>query len=200
MRVDFNLNIGICGRVQPDGTVPGPNWCQPVVPQETTATPRKLPVVVRARPQDVTWGQVLAESKVVLFPELAVKVQPRGRTLVNLDTIVYTDESKVSTTTITLLGFPVAVEATPISYTWNFGDGTPALTTSTPGKPYPSKEITHKYMQRRAVSLTLTTNYAARFNVADTGWQYVDGTVPVTGPATPLQVREAVPVLVDPPN
>lgn len=136
----------------------------------------------------------------VLFPELAVKVQPRGRTLVNLDTIVYTDESKVSTTTITLLGFPVAVEATPISYTWNFGDGTPALTTSTPGKPYPSKEITHKYMQRRAVSLTLTTNYAARFNVADTGWQYVDGTVPVTGPATPLQVREAVPVLVDPPN
>ena len=136
----------------------------------------------------------------VLFPELAVKVQPRGRTLVNLDTIVYTDESKVSTTTITLLGFPVAVEATPISYTWNFGDGTPALTTSTPGKPYPSKEITHKYMKRGAVSLTLTTNYAARFNVANTGWQYVDGTVPVTGPATPLQVREAVPVLVDPPN
>ena len=136
----------------------------------------------------------------VLFPELAVKVQPRGRTLVNLDTIVYTDESKVSTTTITLLGFPVAVEATPISYTWNFGDGTPALTTSTPGKPYPSKEITHKYMKRGAVSLTLTTNYAARFNVANTGWQYVDGTVPVTGPATPLQVREAVPVLVDPPD
>ena len=85
----------------------GADWCQPVVPQETTATRRRLPaVVVRARPQDVTWGQVLAESKVVLFPELAVKVQPRGRTLVNLDTIVYTDESKVSTTTITLLGFP----------------------------------------------------------------------------------------------
>ena len=200
-RVDFNLNIGICGRVQPDGTVPGPNWCQPVVPQETTAGRRRLPgVVVRARPQDVTWGQVLAESKVVLFPGLAVKVQPRGRTLVNLDTIVYTDESKVSTSTVTLLGFPVVVEATPISYSWNFGDGTPVLTTSTPGKPYPAKEITHKYMKRGAVSLTLTTSYAARFNVADTGWQYVDGTIPVSGPATPLQVREAVPVLVDPPN
>jgi hypothetical protein len=53
-------------------------------------------------------------------------------------------------------------------------------------------------MKRGAVSLTLTTSYAARFNVAGTGWQYVDGTIPVTGPATPLQVREAVPVLVAP--
>jgi hypothetical protein len=201
VRADFHLNIGICGRMQPDGTVPGPNWCQPVVPVQTSATGRRLPaVVVVPRPQDVTWEQILAETKVVLFPELSVKVQPRGRTLVNLDTIVYTDESKVSTTTVTLLGFPVAVEATPISYTWNFGDGTPALTTSTPGKPYPSKEITHKYMKRGAVSLTLTTVYAARLNVANTGWQYVDGAIPITGPATPLQVREAVPVLVDPPN
>jgi hypothetical protein len=133
-----------------------------------------------------------------MFPGLSVKVQPNGRTLVNLDTIVYTDESKVSTTTVTLLGFPVVVEATPISYTWRFGDGSPALTTTTPGEPYPSKEITHKYMKRGSVSLTLTTNYAARFNVADTGWQYVGGTIPITGPATALQVREAVPVLVDP--
>ncbi|MGW7686497.1 PKD domain-containing protein [Kribbella sp. NPDC054772] len=139
-----------------------------------------------------------SETKNILFPGLSVKVQPTGRTLVNLDTIVYTDESRVSTTTVTLLGFPVVVEATPISYTWRFGDGSPALITSTPGKPYPSKEITHKYMKRGAVNLTLTTNYAARYNVANTGWQYVNGTVAITGPATALQVREAVPVLVDP--
>ncbi len=192
------MNRGICGRVQTDGTVPGPNRCQPGgVGRKITArtTP---PEVVRPRPEDVTWEQVRSETKNVMFPGLSVKVQPDGRTLVNLDTIVYTDDSKVSTTTVTLLGFPVVVEATPISYTWRFGDGTPALTTSTPGKPYPSKEITHKYMKRGAVSLTLTTNYAARFNVADTGWQYIDGTVPITGPATPLQIREAIPVLVDP--
>jgi hypothetical protein len=199
-RVDFKLNTGICGLMQADGTMPGPNRCQPVIPDEPLASRRRVPQVVAPRPQDVTWGMVLAETKVVLFPGLSVKVQPEGRTLVNFDTIVYTDESKVSTTPVTLLGFPVVVEATPISYSWNFGDGSPVLTTSTPGKPYPSKEITHKYMKRGAVSITLTTNYAARFNVAGTGWQYVDGTIPVTGPATPLQVREAVPVLVDPPN
>jgi hypothetical protein len=127
-----------------------------------------------------------------------VKVQPSGRTLVNMATIVYTDDSKVSTTTVTLLGFPVVVEATPISYTWDFGDRSPTVTTSTPGKPYPAAEITHKYLKREGVGITVTTNYAARFNVANTGWQYVEGTVPITGPATLLQVREAVPVLVDP--
>jgi hypothetical protein len=178
--------------------VPGPNRCQPGGIGRERIDPPTPPVVVLPRPEDITWEQVRSETKNIMFPGLSVKVQPNGRTLVNLDTIVYTDDSKVSTTTVTLLGFPVVVEATPISYTWRFGDGSPALTTSTPGKPFPSKEITHKYMKRGAVSLTLTTNYAARFNVADTGWQYIDGTVPITGPATVLQVREAVPVLVDP--
>jgi hypothetical protein len=193
---DFRINIGICGRVGPDGTVPGPTRCLPFVP--TTPDPKPTTVVVqRPRPSDVTWEQILAQHKDVLFAQLRVKVQPAGRTLVNLDTIIYTDQSKVSTVTVPLLGFPVVVEATPMSYTWNFGDGA-TLTTTSPGKPYPSKEITHKYMKRGSANVTVTTNYAARFNVAGTGWQYVDGTVPITGPATALLIREAVPVLVDP--
>jgi hypothetical protein len=194
---DLRLRIGLCGRVQPDGSVPGPDWCQPVIPEERR-TVRRVPRPPTPRPQDVTWEQVRSETRNVMFPGLSVKVQPTGRTLVNLDTIVYTDGSKMVTSTVTLLGFPVLVQATPLSYTWRFGDGSPELTTSSPGKPYPSKEITHKYMRRGGVSLTVTTNYAARFNVANTGWQYVDETIPVTGPATPLLVREAIPVLVDP--
>lgn len=196
---ELRLNTGLCGRQGADGTIPGPTRCQPVGPDPTVVTRQTLPpAVVQPRPEDVTWEQVLAESRVVLFPKLSVKVQPKDRTLVNLDTIVYTDESVVSTNTITLLGFPIVIEATPVSYSWNFGDGTSPLLTTTPGKPYPSKEVTHKYLKRGAVRLTLTTNYAARFNVAGTGWQYVEGTIPVTGPVTPLEVREAVPVLVEP--
>jgi hypothetical protein len=164
----------------------------------TTPDPKPTTAVVQPpRPSDVTWEQILTQYRDVLFAQLRVKVQPAGRTLVNLDTIVYTDQSKVSTVTVPLLGFPVVVEATPMSYTWNFGDGA-TLTTTSPGKPYPSKEITHKYMHRGSANVTVTTNYAARFNVAGTGWQYVDGTVPITGPATALLIREAVPVLVDP--
>jgi hypothetical protein len=196
--VPFRLNIGLCGRMGPDGTVPGPTRCQPFTP-DRPAVPDRPGGVVRPvpRPEDVTWEQIVAEYKDVLFPGLGLKVQPADRTLVNLDTIVYTDQNEMSVHTVTLLGFPVVVQATPMSYTWNFGDGK-TLTTTTPGKPYPSKEVSHKYMKRGDVSVTLTTNYAARYNVADTGWQYVDGTVPITGPATALLVREAVPVLVDP--
>jgi hypothetical protein len=198
------LNIGICGLPAPDGSGRiGPARCETDEPVEPPEPDEPTPsMAVRTRlpmPQDVTWEQVLNESKNVAFPGLPVNVQPAERTLVNLDTIVYTDRAKVSTKTVELLGFPVEVQATPMSYTWNFGDGT-SVTTESPGKPYPAKEITHKYMKRGAVSVTLTTHYAARFNVAGTGWQYIAGTVPITGPATPLQVREAVPVLVDPPN
>jgi hypothetical protein len=195
-RVDTKLNLGICGRPGADGTVPGPVRCQPVGPDEPVAPTPGVTAQV-PRPEDVGWEQVLAESRNVAFPGLTVKVQPVGRTLVNLETIVYTDQSRVSTARVTLLGFPVEVEATPMSYLWRFGDGA-SLSTTTPGKPYPAKEITHKYLRKGSVGLTLTTNYAARFRVAGGAWQYVDGTVPITGPATPLLVREAVPVLVDP--
>jgi hypothetical protein len=199
-RVPFRLNIGICGLPAPDGGGRmGPTRCEKAERLEPDEPTPSVAVTQLPRPQDVTWEQVLAETKNVAFPGLRVKVQPAVRTLVNLDTIVYTDQAKVSSTTVTLLGFPVVVEATPMSYTWRFGDGT-TVTTESPGKPYPAKEITHKYLKRGSVSIALTTNYAARFNVDGTGWQYINGTVPITGPATPLQVQEAVPVLVDPPN
>jgi hypothetical protein len=196
-KAPFRLNIGVCGRTGADGTIPGPTRCQPIGPDQPVVPTPGVAVEQVPQPQDVTWEQVLAETKSVLFPGLSVKVQPNTRTLVNLDTIVYTDESKVSTAQVAILGFPVDVEATPMSYRWSFGDGT-TLTTTTPGKPYPAKEITHKYLKRGNVSLTLTTNYAARFRVAGGAWQYIDGMVPITGPVTPLEVREAVPVLVEP--
>jgi hypothetical protein len=198
----FRLNISLCGFR--GANTPNLTRCLPALEKDLPAEPNQAVVTpsmaVRIRiprPEDVQWGQVLAESRNVLFPKLQVKVQPAGRTLVNLDTIVYTDESQVYRQTVTVLGFPVDVEAMPMSYTWSFGDGT-SVTTTTPGRPYPAKDITHKYMKKAGVRLTLTTNYAARFNVAGTGWQYVEGTVPITGPATALQVREAVPVLVEP--
>jgi hypothetical protein len=88
-RDDFRLNIGICGRVGPDGTVPGPTRCQPFTPDRPDVpTPPGGVVRQLPRPQDVTWEQILAQYKDVLFPGLSVKVQPVGRTLVNLDTIV----------------------------------------------------------------------------------------------------------------
>jgi hypothetical protein len=104
---DLRLDIGICGH---RGNAPGLTRCLPTEPDETVEPsqpePTQSAVVVIPipipRPEDVRWDQVVAESKDVLFPKLRVKVQPVGRTLVNLDTIVYTDQAKVSTATVTL--------------------------------------------------------------------------------------------------
>ncbi|MFI5735256.1 hypothetical protein ACIA49_34405 [Kribbella sp. NPDC051587] len=141
---------------------------------------------------------MFSESKDVLFKKLTVHVQPKDKTLLNQDTIVYTDKTGVLTYQVPILGFPVVVKATPSKYIWSFGDRT-SKTTYSPGAPYPSKEITHKYLKRGQVGLSVTVEYAASFQVAGGPIQYV-GPVPITGPSTPLQVREAVPVLVDPPR
>lgn len=198
---DFRLNKGLCGH--PGGNTPALTRCLPAIEDDPPVQPNlpevttSMAVAIRIpRPEDVTWDQVMTEVKAVVFPPLTVKVQPAGRTLVNLDTIVYTDKYKVYSQTVTVLGFPVEVQAAPMSYTWSFGDGT-TLTTEKPGSPYPSKEITHKYMKKGPVGLRLTVGYEARYNVSGTGWRYI-GTVPITGPTTALQVREAVPVLVEP--
>lgn len=199
-RPSFRLNVGICGRLGPDGTVPGPTRCQPTGPVQPRRPGRPVtpPRVVQPRPEDVAWEQVLAESRDVVFPKLTVHVQPKDRTLVNLETIVYTDDRGVTTVPVTVAGFRVIVRAVPTSYTWHFGDGS-SKTTESPGKPYPSKEIIHRYMKRGDVRLSVTVNYDASFEVQGLAPQFI-GAVPITGPATPLLVREAVPVLVAPPR
>lgn len=44
-------------------------------------------------------------------------------------------------------GATIEIKATPISYTWDFGDGTPPITTTSIGQPYPQavSDIRHLY-------------------------------------------------------
>jgi hypothetical protein len=89
----------------------------------------------------------------------------------------------------------VEVVATPVQYAWAFGDGTGA-TTSTPGDPYPSRSITHRYHDAQVtVHPQVTVSYRARFRVNGSGWQQIDETVSTTGPAASLRVAEATPLL-----
>ncbi|MCX6407727.1 MAG: hypothetical protein NTV28_12480 [Propionibacteriales bacterium] len=131
------------------------------------------------------------------MPALRVTVQPGGRTLVNVPTILHTDPRPVRES-ITLLGHDIDVEATPTRFTWHHGDGT-SRTTTRPGRPYPAKDVTHTY-QRTAdrVSIRVDTTYTVRFRVDDGAWTPLGQPLTATGAATPLQVTEAAPVLVAP--
>ncbi|HET6563301.1 MAG TPA: hypothetical protein VFG72_15610 [Marmoricola sp.] len=145
-------------------------------------------------PPTVTPGDVLSALRRIGLPRLDVEVQPAAKTLVNFDTIFWTDPETVALD-LTILGQGVDVVATPERYDWSFGDGTSAAT-QTPGNPYPSRSITHRYQDAQVtVRPQVTVAYSARFRVNGGGWQEIDETVSTTGPPGSLRVAEGTPLL-----
>jgi hypothetical protein len=146
----------------------------------------------------LTWVDVYNAIRNEKAAQKRVTIQPAGRTLVNADTIVYTSKDKWARYGMVLLGFKVDVEGMPTEYKWDFGDGQ-TLTTRSAGRPHPAKDVTHKYMKRAdQLGVSVTTTYAAKFRVDGGGWQTIEQPLTVEGPTTALDVREAIPVLVDP--
>jgi hypothetical protein len=117
-----------------------------------------------------------------------VAAQPRGRTLINFDTIFYADYSSTAgpgratlDKTVNVLGFPVRIVATP-SWTWTFEPGS-SQTFTTPGDPYPKKTITYRYERPGARTVSVQASWKGQF--------YVDGDGPydIADPVT--QARTA---------
>jgi hypothetical protein len=145
------------------------------------------------RPQ-VTPGLVLNALRQIGLPALEAHTQPEDKTLVNFATIFYA-EPQTFVRTLTLLGQQVHVEATPTSFVWRYGDGT-STTTSTPGAPYPAKDITHNYADAHTtVQTSVDVTYSARFQVGNGGWQEIPETVTIAGPQSALRISEATAVL-----
>jgi hypothetical protein len=157
------------------------------------AGPQGPPPAATPKPQ-VTPGLVLTELRRIGLPALQARTQPRDKTLVNFATIFYA-EPQTFTRTLTLLGQSVDVEAEPTSYTWHYGDGSSA-TTSTPGAPYPAKDVTHSYTDAHTtVQPSVDVTYSARFRVDNGAWQAIPDTVTIAGPAASLRISEATAVL-----
>ena len=152
------------------------------------------PTVADTPRPTVTPGLVLTALRRIGLPAIEAKTQPEDKTLVNFDTIFYA-EPQTFRRTITLLGQSVEVEAQPSRYVWHHGDGTSAATTS-PGAPYPSKDVVHQYRDaHRTVQARVDVVYSARFRVGGGAWQDIAETVTIAGPPTPLRISEATPVL-----
>ena len=119
-----------------------------------------------------------------------VHLQPdRGWFLVNMDTFVYTDGAPQILET-TVLDVPVAVRATPVEYSWGFGDGTQPLVTTEPGAPWPAEDIAHVYTREaEGVVVTLTTTWSGEFQVAGQGpWIPIAGTTTTESQSAPFRI------------
>jgi hypothetical protein len=179
-----------------DGFVPSP-WIimNCTITETTTDCPEPPPATSTPPRRQVTEGDVRRAVSEIPMPALDVKVQPAGRSLVNVPTILFTDPDPVRET-VTLLGREVDVEATPTRYTWHHGDGT-TRTTTRPGRPYPAKDVTHTY-RRTADDLRVRvdTTYTVRYRIDGGDWTDLGTTLTANGTPTTVDVDEAAPVLV----
>ncbi len=137
---------------------------------------------------------VLNAFRRVPLPSLRSHSQPANKTLINFDTIFFT-EARPLTRRLTLLGQRVRLEIAPSRFEWVHGDGTSA-TSSTPGSPYPAKEVVYRYTHAHTtVQHRVVVTWTAEFSLNGGPLQPVNGTVTTTGPGTPLRVAEASPAL-----
>jgi hypothetical protein len=142
----------------------------------------------------ITPGMILSAAKRLGLPALEVHVQPAGKTLVNFPTIFYTHPRPFDHT-ITLLGQSIEIQAQPARYGWVFGDGA-TLSSTSPGRPYPAKDITHLYANAHiTLRPRVDVTYSIRYQIGSSGWEQLSETVTVPGPPATLRIAEATPVL-----
>lgn len=147
--------------------------------------------------RELTPGDVLRATREIGLPSLKVQIQPGEKTLVNVETIFYA-QPQTFARSVSLLGFDVDVEAEPVSYEWIHGDGTTAVT-DTPGKPYPAKDVTHRYRAPADdVQPRVDVTYRVKYRVDGGPWQTIGQTLLASGPAAELDVKEAAPVMTTP--
>ena len=102
--------------------------------------------------------------------------------------MVWTSPNK-QTFNITLLGTPIEVEATPVSFNWDWGDGQ-SFDTTDPGTPYPNYSVSHPYeVTGDGYVIKLRTSWSARWRIAgQTQWHQVNGTVTTTETSSPFNL------------
>ena len=102
--------------------------------------------------------------------------------------MVWTSPDK-QTFNITLLGTAVEVEATPVSFNWDWGDGQ-SFETTDPGTPYPNYTVSHAYeVTGNGYVIKLRTSWSARWRIAgQTQWHQVNGTITTTQTSSPFNL------------
>lgn len=172
----------------------GDGWLQPLL-RRTRATPESTWSPWYVLSDWACQADIAPELTAEAFRDLvvdppALHMQPdRGWVLVNMPTIVYSDDA-MRTFETDLLGYRFDVEARPTSYRWDFGDGT-TRTTSAPGRRYPAKDVAHVYRQAGDRRISLTVTWSGRYRVEGVGaWRDVQGTASTTATTPTFEVVE----------
>ncbi|WP_299300272.1 PKD domain-containing protein [uncultured Brachybacterium sp.] len=110
-------------------------------------------------------------------PLVAAAGPDSGWLPVNMVNVLHA-EAETQSMPMELLGVPVVVRATPVLYEWDLGDGN-TISTTNPGKPFPSEVVSATYRYEGWYDVQLTTTFSGQFSVAGGQWQDIDGTIVV---------------------
>jgi hypothetical protein len=166
--------IEVNNNVQPATRTPtGRSTCMypgeaPEPPVEGEAAPEEAPIVITL--EEFQKQPVLAAT---------IVSQPSNFGLRNAHSNVYALAEEQEFTS----GFQdatIVLQARPVSYVWNYGDGTTA-TTTTPGAPVPAEAFdvetatSHQWSETGDYDVTLTTYFAGDYSVDGGPFQPVAG-------------------------
>ncbi|WP_454860643.1 PKD domain-containing protein [Promicromonospora soli] len=145
----------------------------------------------RRQQVDIPAAAARAFQEMQIVPSEVNVQPPDGWTLVNVDTIAFT-ESQPRTMSTSLFGIPVEIRALPTNYSWNFGDGSTPLVTTDPGAPYPAHTVAHAYAKPGAATISLTTTWRGQFRlVGEPAWHDVAGEGTTVSSSDGLEILEA---------
>ena len=119
-----------------------------------------------------------------------VTVQPNGgRALIHMPTIYYATDVETRGFSARVIGQVVDLAVRPISYEWDFGDGS-GWAGDDPGAPYPDYTVHRTFDTLGTFTATLTTTWSGVYRVDGGAWQDIDGTVQTTSSADPVETVE----------
>lgn len=129
-------------------------------------------------------------QRLPITPQVITMQPDRGWVLVNKETIVLTDPVEQTFRT-DLFGYGIDVIATPTHYSWDFNDGSRALSTDSPGKPYPAFDVFHVFTDTGTTTIELTTTWSGRYRIdGDDMWRDVVGTAQTTSTTAEFEIVE----------
>lgn len=141
-------------------------------------------------------SQIASEFQRTPVAGATIGSQPGPHTLRGKETNVFA-EATIQTFNITLLGQQVTITATPVAYTWDYGDGTVWGPTPVHGAPLHKERIgeqtqtSHIYTETGRLAINLTTHFDGSYTVNGGPSLPIPGQGNIASPALGLTVWRA---------
>ncbi|MFY9617431.1 MAG: hypothetical protein WBH82_01920 [Arcanobacterium sp.] len=145
-------------------------------------------------PSAAELGRYVRDNAASFIIPGSLTAQPSlGEVLIN-KAVYFSASARAYSATVTVLGYPLDLQLTPVSYAWDFGDGNTRITT-TPGGPWPDGDVTHTYYSPGEVIPGVTVSWTVDTALPGDPWTRIPGLAVTNAYADPFSVVEAHSVL-----